>query len=313
MKKLHYSNLKSRRDSYYSYFKPVLNTIQQEWTNLKQREPWIQEFRFKATDIILGNEEILVKVYLRYKKLYDIWKVGKTNDERAALKKSIEYVFDYKKYRSHIVDYFTDAGNGIDLSTCYYCEMAYINTYSFRGASKNHFDLDHILDKGSCPLLGLSMLNLVPACQCCNEKIKRSNVFGDGNAAIMQKLMPTSRSFDFDSMVYITMALKQMPSRKGYVNNKECYQIKFNPNDSDYADYIKKLHLCERYEFHKVEALRLLDLKENYPDSTISKIAKLLGRTPREVHEDIFAEGFNDSTNRCFSKLRRDIMADRTI
>lgn len=313
MKKLHYSDLKSRRDSYYSFLKPVLNTIEKGWTKLKQRETWLREFHFKATDLILGNEEMLVKVYLRYRNLYDTWKVGRTKDERAALKKSIEDVFNYKNYRNYIVDFFTEETNGIDLSTCYYCEMAYINTYSFKGTSKNHFDLDHILDKGSCPLLGLSMLNLVPSCQCCNEKIKRSNVFGEGDGVIMQKLMPTSRSFDFDSMVYITMALKQMPSRKGYVDNKECYQVRFNLNDSDYADYIKKLHLCERYEFHKVEALRLLDLKENYPDTTISKIAKLLGRTPREVHEDLFAVGFNDDTNRCFSKLRRDIMAERTI
>ena len=79
--------------------------------------------------------------------------------------------------------------------------------------------------------------------------------------------------------------------------------------DSDYDDYINKLQLRERYEFHKNEALRLLDLRERYTDSTIKKISTLLGLTETHVKEDIFAIDFNHNEHRCFDKLRRDIMS----
>ncbi len=75
-----------------------------------------------------------------------------------------------------------------------------------------------------------------------------------------------------------------------------------------YEAYAKLFHLEERYEYHKGEALRLLDLKRKYPASNLKKIAKMLHKTKDEVHEDIFGLGYSKDNHRCFDKMKRDIM-----
>ena len=75
-----------------------------------------------------------------------------------------------------------------------------------------------------------------------------------------------------------------------------------------YDTYAKLFHLEERYEFHKGEALRLLDLKRKYPTSNLKTIANMLHKTTEEVREDIFGLGFSKDYHRCFDKMKRDIL-----
>lgn len=322
MKKLEYKDLKSRRKAFYSLLKDQMPTIEKKWDNLKNNEPWLSVFDFNAVDLILGNIDMLIRVYLKFEQAFDAWKIGKCKDVCKKMKNDIADVFNYTSYRDKLVIFFTDPVNGFDIYTCYYCETAYINLYNYHGTNRTHFDLDHILDKGTCPMLGLSMLNFVPSCQCCNQKIKRQKTFGYDKpkhkltkkeiisaSSHMMKLMPTSSSFDFDAWVKLEVVMKQLPQGKGFVKYKDTYSLSFMAKDSDYDDYINKLQLRERYEFHKNEALRLLDLRERYTDSTIKKISTLLGLTETHVKEDIFAIDFNHNEHRCFDKLRRDIMS----
>ena len=78
---------------------------------------------------------------------------------------------------------------------------------------------------------------------------------------------------------------------------------------SDYSTAIDFFHLEERYEFHKVEALRLCELKAKYPQSTINRLAKFIGKKVSDVKEDIFHERFLKEKDRCFAKLTRDILS----
>lgn len=322
MKKLEYIDLKKRRSAFYKEFKSQIPIIESRWTALKNKEKWLSVFRCSAVDLMLGNIDMLVSVYLRFEQSFDAWAVGKTKDDCKKMKEAIASVFNYTAYRNNLVQFFTDPKNGFDIHTCYYCETAYVNLYKYKGSDKNHFDLDHILDKGTCPLLGISMLNLLPSCQCCNEKIKKQKIFGFDKpkhqltkreikyAKIrMRKLMPTSNSFDFENMVRLKVLMKSLPQGRGFLKFRDNYQIEFSTIDADYDDYISKLHLRERYVFHKAEALRLLDLRECYTDSTISKISLLLGVTESNIKEDLFSMGFNKDEHRCFSKLKRDIMS----
>lgn len=321
MKRFEYNDLKSRRTAYYKVFEMQLPVIETGWTALRNSEPWLSKFDFKAVDLMLGNVDMLITVYLKFEQAFDTWKIGKSKDERKSMKKKISDVFDYSLYHDKLVSFFTNQANGFDIHTCYYCESAYINLYRYQGTNRNHFDLDHILDKGTCPLLGLSMLNFVPSCQCCNEKIKRQKIFGYDKPQQrltrkefltarfhIRKLMPTSASFDFNAWVTMEVVMKQLPQGKGFMKYKDAYSLSFVIKDSDYDDYIDKLHLRERYDYHKCEALRLLDLRERYTESTIRKISTLLGLTESYVKEDIFAMGFNQSEHRCFDKLHRDIL-----
>ena len=79
-------------------------------------------------------------------------------------------------------------------------------------------------------------------------------------------------------------------------------------------------HLTERYNYHKVEALRLMDLKERYTDARILELARvMLGNSSAEVSvdaikvvtqikHDIFSTQFIHTFHRTFGKLHDDII-----
>lgn len=184
--------------------------------------------------------------------------------------------------------------------------------------AKNHFDLDHVLDKGSCPIVALSLYNFTPSCQVCNEKLKRTQNIGTTDAEL-RKLSPTSPDYDFDNNVTITVLPKKLTcSTFGFETHKDDYGIEFKCTDADYQKTIDLFRLRERYNYHKVEALRLLDLKERYSDANIRSISRLLQNgtqsvialqyTEQQIHEDIFGEDFSEKYHRCLGKLRKDIL-----
>lgn len=182
--------------------------------------------------------------------------------------------------------------------------------------SDNHFDLDHELDKGSCLLVALSLYNFVPSCQVCNEKLKRSQTIGNRtNKAELIKLSPTSDGYDFDRNVTFSVTPKTA-STFGFMRNNEKYSVEVNCQDPDYEKSVELFRLKQRYNYHKVFALRLLDLKERYSDGSIKMISNLLQRktaisaryTEQQIHEDIFGEEYSKVGHRCFDKLRRDVL-----
>lgn len=68
---------------------------------------------------------------------------------------------------------------------------------------------DHVLDKGRCPILALSLFNLVPSCQVCNgNRIKgRRLLYTD--ARLRKKLSPTNLNYDFEGKVKIEVRNKK--------------------------------------------------------------------------------------------------------
>lgn len=74
------------------------------------------------------------------------------------------------------------------------------------------------------------------------------------------------------------------------------------------TDNVDFFHLQERYDYHKIEALRLEKLKKNYSRSQIAQIAKCLHRAEKEVKEDIFNQRYMQNSHRCFAKFTIDIL-----
>ena len=178
----------------------------------------------------------------------------------------------------------------------------------------NHFDLDHVLPKGDCPIVALSLFNFVPSCQNCNEKLKRTRTLGNDEAE-RSKLSPTSDHYDFENQVRIVLQ-----RRDGGVPKLNClqhaseYRLTFECKDKDYEKSVGLFRLIERYNYHKVEALRLQDLLSDY-SGYITMLHQLfdgngLGMiyTEDKIREDLFGENFNKSFHRCFGKLHEDII-----
>lgn len=224
--------------------------------------------------------------------------------------------------RTEIVAFFLDPKNGFNIHTCHYCDMAYINAYTLGKQNKTQFDLDHVLDKGRCPILGLSLFNLVPSCPICNGPRIKGKKLLYKDPRIRKKLSPTSFLYDFEGIVTIEVHnILGNCSTVGFEERMEEYELRFNTSlDPDYEEVVNAFHLKERYGYHKCEALRLLDLKERYTNARIVEIARLilgidsnstqLEREPyiTQLKRDIFSIEFNSRFHRCFGKLQEDML-----
>ncbi|MCR4766076.1 MAG: hypothetical protein K5856_07890 [Bacteroidaceae bacterium] len=177
-------------------------------------------------------------------------------------------------------------------------------------ADKNHFDLDHVLDKGNCPITAISLMNFVPSCSVCNEKLKKQKVLGVGGVPSVE-LSPSSRTFDFDRQVefmLIPKAGKKIGNRP--TRHADDYDLEIVVKKPAYDIFVELFHLRERYEFHKMEGLFWLELKYRYTDSRIAMMANSLHDADfsvRRIKDDIFQRQL-DERERCFEKLKRDIL-----
>lgn len=184
---------------------------------------------------------------------------------------------------------------------------------------RNHFDIDHVLDKGSCPLVSLSIMNFVPCCQVCNEKLKRSLVLGDYLLGKPKEhLSPSSPNYDFDNKVILRLepvlpkADEITSIDPAYaIDFPEKFNLKFDFVDQTYEWIADIFRLRERYNFHKLEGLYWLSMKAKYNDSSVEMMSNALSDpnfSVTRIKEDIFRENYDKKRHPCFLKLKKDIL-----
>lgn len=217
----------------------------------------------------------------------------------------LDEIFKYSQgFDNSIANFFINRAEILRINTCYYCETAYINTYTFwdQGAKniRRQFDLDHFLPKGKCPCVGLSLFNFVPSCQVCNSRIKLGKIPGKDSTEYV-KFSPSSKDSDFNNNIKVRL---RFGTNKDGIKGRYIHMKTNHP----YEKYVNFFHLEERYEFHKNEALRLNRLQKRYPEVKIRSIANLLHYKPAIVKEDIFHLKYMKEEGRCFEKMTRDIL-----
>lgn len=289
-----------------------LDELEERWKNIKKAYKVLSVFPETVEKLMSYTFSELIDVYERYQKLPH--KTQKQKDELAVIKSELQAkVFNYDKtgtgFKTHqgiISSFFRKKMDELNIHTCYYCDMAYINPYIVDNNDiKSQFDLDHALAKDNCPLVALSLHNFVPSCPVCNERLKRKNPLSDSLDGL-KLVAPCSEDFDADKHIYFKVNQKEVCT-SGFMRHRDSYRMKVNA-DGVYGSYAQMFRLEERYEYHKGEALRLLDLKRKYPMSNIRQIARLMHKTADEVKEDIFGLHFSKDNHRCFDKMKRDIM-----
>lgn len=363
MIKINYpTNIKKLKEDYLKLFD--IHAMESKWAPEEQRTG------FKLVDLLTGDFAFLVDVFLWYK----------SHTITTMQDKLYKSLFDYEAKQPDIAAFFMDDNNGFNLSTCHYCNMAYINKYSkslsysdrldfvnnasisewreyfhanslsdqklkkvlegrpysslaefnrrkflwkkielYKGFSLdsnyNHFDLDHILPKSVCPIIGLSLFNFVPSCQVCNEKLKKTKELATTKDDWL-KISPTYVGSAFDNDVVIQLIpLSKCSTFFELQKNNGNYRLVFDTNgDLAYDNYISVFKLNDRYNYHKKIALRILELKERYPEEKRKEISRLLSvgeqdeakYSEQQIKNDIFQE--EPCQDRCFSKLRRDMI-----
>lgn len=288
-----------------------LPALEARWRIYKGQHTILSGFSETVKQLMKMKFENLVDVYERFVEIpHDTDAEKKELDEVKEYLRSEVFNYDYqkagcKKHQPEISKFFQSKMEELNVHTCYYCDMAYINPYISGNGVKSQFDLDHALSKADCPLVALSLHNFVPSCSVCNQRLKRKKQLSNIPDGI-KKVAPCSEHFDADKHIHFKVEQKNACSGS-FLKNQEKYQVKVRAKDI-YKDYAELFHLEERYECHKCEALRLMDLKRKYPTSNIKKIARVLHKTADEVREDIFGLGFSKEHHRCMDKMKRDVM-----
>jgi hypothetical protein len=289
-------------------------------------------------------------------------------------------IFNYKDKQPIISDFFMEYYEKMNISTCYFCNINFVNVFSLfgeylneedlirnispqelknlglknddldnaiislKGVKKisnipddslkktfenlfkhlsndsgsignvlknkyrNHYTLDHALDKAKYPLTSLSLYNFVPSCYSCNSKFKGSESIIGNN--YRSDLSPTSDDFNFQNDVKFLMLSKKGDS----INDIKCLDdlvLKFDYLNSpdDYKNYIDVFRLKQRYDHHKHIALDIVEKSVRYSQSNIDQISKELNIPSETIKKDIYGEElFNgDIQASPFTKLKRDI------
>ena len=211
----------------------------------------------------------------------------------------IQFIFNYTNLQSNKIKPFFE--DNLLISTCYYCNIDFINTYNAKSKKKNKFTLDHYFDKSTCPYLALSLYNLIPSCYTCNSKIKGITEFNS--------LAPSSKKYDFVQKVKFKIKL-DASCKSLHIKNKDDIDINLKENYSnDFENFIKDMLLNERYNVHKDIVFDMIEKAELYPESRLKELQDLTSIPFQQIKKDIFnlIDENEDLSKKPFSKLIKDI------
>ncbi len=260
-----------------------------------------------AEKLLIGNFKYLVKVYLAFTHYLN----GKTKEEKTAIcTKFVEGGFNYKSHSEKIATFLTDKNNGFDIYNCVYCDLVNVRVFiKSNGNPVRRFETEHVLDKGICPLVALSLYNFVPSCTTCNSAaIKGTKTIGDTEDEIV-KLSPTVDGYDFNGKVKFEVKIVT-PGAENFnaMSHVDDFEIDFNIKENIYQKTIDLFELKQRYnnEFEKKELLKWRDKRYNYPDNIIQQLADLRKVEFKVVFEEMFE--LDSRRNSPMEKARREIM-----
>lgn len=245
--------------------------------------------------------------------------------ETLASGKSKLLIFDYNTFYSKIISFFCNS-DGLNLDSCFYCDIHPIGTYIKNNNSPRlSVDLDHFFPKSQCPLLALSLKNLIPCCQVCNSRIKGRTEFLDfyriaeesknEKKEIIKFLSPSSDSYNFDFNAKISVWPKSIGTNGlSYLSNRKHYKVHFSSNNI-YKHEIKAFKLEQRYNSISIlsEALSILDLKRKFPIAKIQELKSLLSKgqkliTEEQIEEVIFRKNYDINRHSNLLKLKQDLL-----
>jgi len=281
-----FSKFKVQNDSFETYYN----------THLKSE---LNDYSLR--DIVCGDfeklDEIKTSIGSKYSSKNNIVKQVFNYDKA----KSKTITLKISKLQPKIAKFFED---NIEVHTCYFCNIEFINKFSTLTKTKNGFTLDHFMDKGTYPYLALSLYNLVPSCYVCNSKVKGTQPIGG--------VAPTSQKFDFDDKVKFKTFLSN-PNLQ--VDDEADIELFLKEDFSDkYQNYLQVLELDGRYDYHKYRVIEMIQKRKDYPDSRIKEFAQLTQKTVEEVKQDLFGIYLKEDLNkRPLSKLIKDISKELEV
>ena len=262
-----------------------------------------------AKKLLIGNFKFLAKVYCAFTAYLN----GKSKDDRSMILKAfVKGGFNYDSHKSDIRHFLMDVANGFDIYNCVYCDLEDVTSFiKADGTTVRRFDTEHVLDKGECPLVALSLYNFVPSCRTCNgADIKGTKTIGDTEGEIAQ-LSPSAEGYDFERNVSFEIKIKDP--------NATDLDSVTHPNDYDVDLYVRKpiyrksinlFELKPRYNHDKVktELLKWRDKRRKNPNNIVQQFADIRKITFEEMFEEMFELQLRKQQHYTIEKARRDVM-----
>ena len=216
----------------------------------------------KGAYLLIYSFPKLVELYYGYINIIE----GLHNVKRKEyINNKFKSVFNYKSHRVKIRDFLSDPNNGFEIHNCVYCDLNKVEGYTRANGNRNfEFHADHVLDKGSCPLVALSIHNFVPSCPTCNEPpLKGVKPLGKTKADTL-KISPKSSTNKFESDVKFILNItdKTIPDLELFKTN-DGWEIDFSYKDGVYQQTVSMFDLKERYNAEKTYFGEFLHRKKN--------------------------------------------------
>ena len=226
-------------------------------------------------DLLTMKYEDLVDVYNGYRQVYN----GLSAARQSALNSAASKVFTYGSYSPQIAKFLTEPKNGFEIYNCVYCDLTDARPV---GNIARQFDTEHILDKGKCPLVGLSLYNFCPACDTDFEN-KVHFVLNPINTDAIGRIKP---------------------------EHPEWYEVDFEYKDRDYEEVVTLFQLKPRYNLpqHKESALDWRFKAKKYKGIALAFTALIHGNTIAQEYEELFRYNARRNAHSEKMKLMRDML-----
>ena len=260
--------------------------------------------RTKGAYLLIYSFPKLVELYYGYINIIE----GLHNVKRKEyINNKFKSVFNYKSHRVKIRDFLSDPNNGFEIHNCVYCDLNKVEGYTRANGNRNfEFHADHVLDKGSCPLVALSIHNFVPSCPTCNEPpLKGVKPLGKTKADTL-KISPKSSTNKFESDVKFILNItdKTIPDLELFKTN-DGWEIDFSYKDGVYQQTVSMFDLKERYNAEKTYFGEFLHRKKNLD---IKEYIKNSIYTENEILELMFCYERNKQNHTPKEKRRLELL-----
>ncbi len=209
----------------------------------------------------------------------------------------IKEIFDYKIIQGEAYE----IARLLDINACIYCNRQYILTISDDEKKIARPSFDHYLPQSKYPFFAVSLYNLIPSCQICNERLKLDEDLPKRCNPYLNKEdnIPFKFSFNLDENNLMPKEIVIKDLNLKFKKFKEVFRIK------------------TVYDAHiDFEVKDLYTFATKYSDTYLQSLLEQIGLYYRLSQEDAYRILFGtelyskNDNNRPLSKLKRDLLEE---
>lgn len=280
----------------------------QNWSEINKIKYLVKNFPSTLEDLLVLQPIEICEIYLAFKQL---------NQNEQNKINSIN--FNYDIFKSRIYSFFIKYFSKLNVNTCFYCDINFINFYTkqipvkqkIKTITKKQFDLDHFIPKQHCKLFALCLYNFVPCCSNCNSGSKGSSfTYNCTKASELASVFPTSKTYDWIN----NMKFKILPKKYDaiadllYSENYKDFGIELESSNKLYEEESNTFEILPKYDFFTKQFVNQIDKYRMYDKNFFYLFAqKLPIGTASFLYEAIFNNELRDYNQLPFKKIYKDI------